>query len=92
MGKFYVDNKYTFKEERKFRDQGYVVCFLFCVMQNGVSNGVGQWCEITTSVKFSKLNILFLIIRIVSFWFVGLVLFEDMDIGMNAHEMQLTFF
>jgi hypothetical protein len=36
MGEFYVDDKYTFKEELKFRDQGYVVCFLFCG---------GKWCE-----------------------------------------------
>ncbi len=29
MGKFYVDDKYTFKEEQKFWDQNYVVFFSF---------------------------------------------------------------
>lgn len=87
MGKLYVDDKYTFKEEQKFRDQSYVVCFLFCVVENGVSNGVGQWHETTRGVEFSKLSILFLVIKIASFCCVSLVLFEEMDIGMNAHEM-----
>jgi hypothetical protein len=36
MGEFYVDNKYPFKEEPKFRDQGYVFfCFFFYVVENG---------------------------------------------------------
>ncbi len=42
--------------------------------------------------RISKLSILFLVIRIVGFCCVGLILFEEMDIGINAHEMQLTFF
>ncbi len=91
MGEFYVDDKYTFKEELKFRDQGYVVCFLFCVVENGASDGAGQWHETTRGIKFSKLHILFLVNRVAGFCCVGSVSFEEMDIGMNAHEMQQHF-
>ncbi len=91
MGEFYVDDKYTFKEELKFRDQGYVVCFLFCVVENGASDGAGQWREATGGVEFSKLCILFLVNRVAGFCCVGSVLFEEMDIGMNAREMQQHF-
>jgi len=88
MGKFYVDNKYIpLRRNKSLGDQGYVVFFfLLCD---------GKWCEqckTIRGVEFSKLNILFLVIIIVGFCCVGLVLFEEMDIGMSAHEMQLTFF
>jgi hypothetical protein len=61
-GGVYVDGEYTFKEELKFRGQGYVVCFLFCVVENGASDGAGEWHETTRGVEFSKLRILFLVI------------------------------
>jgi len=48
-GSFYVDDKHTFKEEQKFRDQGYVVCFIFCLVENDASDGARQWCDITRS-------------------------------------------
>jgi hypothetical protein len=42
MGEFYVDEKYPYKEEWKFKDQGYVFfLFFFYVVENGASNGVG---------------------------------------------------
>lgn len=37
MWEFYVDDKYHFKEEQKFRDQSYV--FLFFLLCGG------KWCE-----------------------------------------------
>jgi hypothetical protein len=46
MGEFYVDDKHTFKKEQRFRDQGYVVYFLFCVVENDASDGAKQWREI----------------------------------------------
>jgi len=35
MGRFFVDDYYGLKEEGKIRDQCYVLCFLFCVVDNG---------------------------------------------------------
>jgi len=57
----------------------FFFCFLFYVVENGANNGVGQWCKTTRGVKFSKLSILFLVIGCVK-----LVLFKEMDVGMNA--------
>jgi hypothetical protein len=91
MGEFYVDDKYTFKKELKLRDQGYFLCFLFCVVENGASDGAGQWCETTRGIEFSKLHILFVVYRVAGICCVGSVLFEEMDIGMNAREMQQHF-
>lgn len=81
---------FTF-EERKFRDQGYVVCFLFYVVENGASDGAGQWHKTTRGIQFSKLSVLFLVNRVAGFCCVGSVLSEEMDIGMNACEMQQHF-
>ncbi len=52
-----------------------------------MSNGVGHQHETTRGIKVSKLSILFLVVRIAVFFCVGLVLVEEIDIGMNAHEM-----
>ncbi len=60
------------------------ICFLFYVVENGASNGAGQWCETTRGVEFSKLSILLLVIKIVGFGYVKFVLFKEMDVGMNA--------
>jgi len=54
------------------------------VVENGASNGAGQWCETTRGVEFSKLSILLLVIKIVGFSYVIFVLFKEMDVGMNA--------
>jgi len=66
-------------------------CFFFYVVENGASNGVGQWHKTTRGIKFSKLNILLLVIKIVGFGCVKYVLFKDIDVGMNAQQMQSMF-
>jgi hypothetical protein len=58
VGRFFVNDYYAFKKERKIRDQCYVLCFLLCVVDNGVSDGAGQWCETTRGIGNSKLRTL----------------------------------
>jgi len=41
IGRFFANDYFAFKKDQKIGDQCYVFCFLLCVVENGVSDGVG---------------------------------------------------
>jgi hypothetical protein len=54
MKRFYVDDNYAFKKERKIRDKCYVFCFIFCVVENGVKRELDNGTRLQEASKIPK--------------------------------------
>jgi hypothetical protein len=54
MKRFYVDDNYGFKKERKINDKCYVFFLIFCVVENGVKKELHSGVRLQEVSKIPK--------------------------------------